>query len=90
ISGETASLMGSMLQKMSQSAQIICITHLPQIAALGSQHYFVHKVEGEEILTNVSLLSDEQRVTAIAKMLSGTSITDAAMQNAQALLDNRN
>ena len=90
ISGETASLMGSMLQKMSHSAQIICITHLPQIAALGNQHYFVHKVEGEEILTNVSLLSDEQRVTAIAKMLSGTSITDAAMQNAQALLDNRN
>lgn len=90
ISGETASLMGSMLQKMSNSAQIICITHLPQIAALGNQHYFVHKVEGEEVLTNVSLLTEEERITAIAKMLSGTTVTDAAIQNAQSLLRNRN
>lgn len=89
ISGETASLMGSMLQKMSQSAQIICITHLPQIAALGNQHYFVYKQESEDVLTNVRLLTDEERVTAIAKMLSGTTITDAAIQNAQSLLANR-
>ena len=90
ISGETASLMGSMLQKMSTSAQIICITHLPQIAALGNQHYFVHKQESDDVLTNVRLLTDEERVTAIAKMLSGTTITDAAIQNAQSLLANRN
>jgi DNA repair protein RecN (Recombination protein N) len=82
--------MGSMLQKMSTSAQIICITHLPQIAALGNQHYFVHKQESDDVLTNVRLLTDEERVTAIAKMLSGTTITDAAIQNAQSLLANRN
>ena len=90
ISGETASLMGQLLQKMSQSAQIICITHLPQIAALGKTHYFVYKNQDDALLTQVKQLSDEERITAIAKMLSGTNITDAAIQNAQALLLNRN
>jgi DNA repair protein RecN (Recombination protein N) len=90
ISGETASLMGQLLQSMSQTAQIICITHLPQIAALGHTHYFVYKNQEDALLTQVKQLSDEERVTAIAKMLSGTNITDAAIQNAQSLLLNRN
>lgn len=90
ISGETASLMGNMLQDMSQHAQIICITHLPQIAALGQTHYFVHKDHEESLLTHVKQLNEEERVTAIAKMLSGTTITEAAIENAQSLLRNRN
>lgn len=90
ISGETASLMGTMLQEMSRHAQIICITHLPQIAALGQTHYFVHKDTEESLLTHVRQLDAEERVTAIAKMLSGTNITEAAIQNAQSLLKNRN
>lgn len=90
ISGETASLMGQLLQSMSQTAQIICITHLPQIAALGHTHYFVYKNQEDALLTQVKQLLDEERVTAIAKMLSGTNITDAAIQNAQSLLLNRN
>lgn len=89
ISGETASLMGNMLQKMSAHAQIICITHLPQIAALGQTHYFVYKNDDASLLTQVKQLSNEERVTAIAKMLSGTQITDAAIKNAQSLLQNR-
>ncbi len=89
ISGETASLMGSMLQKMGQNAQIICITHLPQIAALGSHHYFVHKNESEETSTEVKLLQGDERITAIAKMLSGTSLSEAAIENAQSLLNMR-
>lgn len=89
ISGETASLMGSMLQKMGEQTQIICITHLPQIAALGSHHYFVHKNESEETSTEVKLLQGDERITAIAKMLSGTSLSEAAIENAQSLLNMR-
>lgn len=86
ISGETASLMGSMLQKMSNHAQIICITHLPQIAAMGKEHYFVHKTDTETTQTEVTQLTEDERITAIARMLSGTNISDAAIQNAQDLL----
>lgn len=86
ISGETASLMGSMLQKMSKHAQIICITHLPQIAAMGKEHYFVRKTDTETTQTEVTQLTEDERITAIARMLSGTNISDAAIQNAQDLL----
>lgn len=86
ISGETASLMGSMLQKMSNHAQIICITHLPQIAAMGKEHYFVRKTDTETTQTEVTQLTEDERITAIARMLSGTNISDAAIQNAQDLL----
>jgi DNA repair protein RecN (Recombination protein N) len=86
ISGETASLMGSMLQKMSNHAQIICITHLPQIAAMGKEHYFVRKIDTETTQTEVTQLTEDERITAIARMLSGTNISDAAIQNAQDLL----
>lgn len=86
ISGETASLMGSMLQKMSHHAQIICITHLPQIAAMGKEHYFVRKTDTETTQTEVTQLTEDERITAIARMLSGTNISDAAIQNAQDLL----
>ena len=86
ISGETASLMGSMLQKMSNHAQIICITHLPQIAAMGKEHYFVRKTDTKTTQTEVTQLTEDGRITAIARMLSGTNISDAAIQNAQDLL----
>ncbi len=86
ISGETASLMGSMLQKMSNHAQIICITHLPQIAAMGKEHYFVRKTDTDTTQTEVTQLTEDERITAIARMLSGTNISDAAIQNAQDLL----
>lgn len=86
ISGETASLMGNMLQKMSKNAQIICITHLPQIAAMGKEHYFVRKTEGDDTQTEVTLLTHDERITAIARMLSGTTISQAAIENAQSLL----
>jgi DNA repair protein RecN (Recombination protein N) len=73
-----------MLKKMSANVQIICISHLPQIAAKASTHYFVEKSGESE--TTVTQLTTQERVTAIARMLSGSTLSDAAIKNAQALL----
>ena len=69
---------------MSNNVQIISISHLPQIAAKATTHYFVEKSGESE--TTVTQLNKEERVTAIARMLSGSTLSDAAIQNAQALL----
>ena len=84
ISGEAADLTAKMLKKMSANVQIISISHLPQIAAKAGVHYFVEKSGDSE--TTVTKLSEEERVTAIARMLSGSTLSDAAIKNAQALL----
>ena len=84
ISGEAADLTAKMLKKMSANVQIISISHLPQIAAKASTHYFVEKSGESE--TTVTKLNEEERVTAIARMLSGSTLSDAAIKNAQALL----
>ena len=84
ISGEAADLTAKMLKKMSANVQIISISHLPQIAAKASTHYFVEKSGESE--TTVTMLNTEERVTAIARMLSGSTLSDAAIKNAQALL----
>ena len=84
ISGEAADLTAKMLKKMSTNVQIISISHLPQIAAKASTHYFVEKSGESE--TTVTRLNTEERVTAIARMLSGSTLSDAAIKNAQALL----
>jgi DNA repair protein RecN (Recombination protein N) len=84
ISGEAADLTAKMLKKMSANVQIISISHLPQIAAKASTHYFVEKSGESE--TTVTQLTKEERVTAIARMLSGSTLSDAAIKNAQSLL----
>ena len=84
ISGEAADLTAKMLKKMSANVQIISISHLPQIAAKASTHYFVEKSGESE--TTVTQLNEEERITAIARMLSGSTLSDAAIKNAQALL----
>ena len=84
ISGEAADLTAKMLKKMSANVQIISISHLPQIAAKASTHYFVEKSGESE--TTVTKLTAEERVTAIARMLSGSTLSDAAIKNAQSLL----
>lgn len=89
VSGDIASKMGDMMSKIGKSTQVISITHLPQIAGKGNSHYKVYKeVEGETTLTKMQKLSDETRVVELAKMLSGASITDAALANAKTLLKN--
>lgn len=88
ISGEAANLTAKMLKKMSKNVQIISISHLPQIASRATTHYFVEKSEEGE--STVSQLTQEERVIAIARMLSGSTLSDAAIKNAQALLNEDN
>ncbi|MBP6230651.1 MAG: DNA repair protein RecN [Paludibacteraceae bacterium] len=86
VSGEIADKMGNIMHDMSQEMQVVCITHLPQIAAKGTQHFKVYKIENETSETRVKQLSMTERREEIAKMLSGTNISEAALQNAEELL----
>ena len=88
VSGEIADLMADIMQEMGDSdRQVISITHLPQIAARGRAHYKVYKQDNEtETNSHIRRLTDEERVGEIAHMLSGATLTDAALNNAKALL----
>ena len=89
VSGKVASSMAQIMAQMSSGAgqQVLAITHLPQIAAKGNAHYFVYKEDdGQRTLTHIRQLDDDQRITELAHMLSGNTVTDAAMENARQLL----
>ncbi len=87
VSGEIADKMGTIMQQMGETMQVISITHLPQIASKGTVHYKVFKTDNEKGTTsNIKQLSAEERVTEIAQMLSGTNLTEAAIRNAEELL----
>ena len=90
VSGQIAERMAQMMRQMGDGGrQVISITHLPQIAALGQHHYRVYKQDDEEGTTShIQLLSPAERVTEIAHLLSGATLTDAAIQNAKSLLRN--
>lgn len=88
VSGKIAEKMAEIMQEMgSHGRQVISITHLPQIAALGRHHYRVLKEETKQgTLSQLQELNDEARIREVAQMLSGSNITDAAIQNAKELL----
>ena len=89
VSGKVASSMAQIMAQMSSGAgqQVLAITHLPQIAAKGNAHYFVYKEDdGQRTLTHIRQLDADQRITELAHMLSGNTVTDAAMENARQLL----
>ncbi len=87
VSGEIADKMGVIMQGMSKYMQVISITHLPQIAARGSVHFKVYKEDSKDKTnTNIKQLTQKERITELAQMLSGAQITDAAISNAKALL----
>ncbi|ENA1815451.1 DNA repair protein RecN [Flavobacterium psychrophilum] len=88
VSGEIAHKMGDIMKRMSSKMQVFAITHLPQIAAKGNQHYKVFKSsEGENTISELKLLSQDERVIEIAEMLSGKDISDSALNHAKALLN---
>lgn len=88
VSGEIATQMASIMREMATTRQIIAITHLPQIAALGQTHYRVFKADTDtRTETHISLLNNEQRITEIASMLSGNTPTPEAIANARQLLN---
>ena len=88
VSGKIAEKMAEIMQEMGQhERQVISITHLPQIAALGTTHYRVEKEETPQgTVSRMKLLSPSERITEIAQMLSGSDVSDAAIQNAKTLL----
>ncbi len=83
VSGRIADAMGEIIAQLSATMQVIDITHLPQVASKGSAHFVVSKQAGR---TSIARLTDEERVTEIAKMLSGNTVTDAALAQARILL----
>ena len=88
VSGEIANKMGEIMKEMSAEMQVFSITHLPQIAAKGHQHYKVFKtVIGENTISELKLLSSEERVFEVAEMLSGKDFSDSALNHAKALLN---
>lgn len=89
VSGRVADAMARLMRQMSstQGQQVIAITHLPQIAAQGHTHYYVYKENAEEqTISHIRQLTDEERITEVAHMLSGTNLTQAAIDNAKQLL----
>lgn len=89
VSGEIAHRMGEIMKTMSNDMQVITITHLPQIAGKGAQHYRVFKDDsGHQTQTHIHRLKSDERITELAQMLSGKNITDAAFLNARELLGN--
>ncbi len=89
ISGEAAKQVGIIMKQLAAKRQVISITHQPQIAGKADAHFFVYKqVAGDKVMTNIRLLSVEERITAIARMLSGERPTAAALENAREMIMN--
>ena len=88
VSGDIADKMGEMMKEISDKIQVITITHLPQVASKGLIHYKVYKTDNEQYTTtNIKELSTEERIEELAQMLSGSKINEAAILNAQSLLN---
>lgn len=88
ISGKTASVVGKLLRQLGDKCQVLCVTHLPQVACHGHHQFNVEKFTvGDKTETKMTALSQEERVPALARLLGGSEITDLALANAQEMLD---
>jgi DNA repair protein RecN (Recombination protein N) len=88
VSGDIADKMGKIMRRMAQKMQVVSITHLPQVAAIGATHFLVFKEDNEHATyTRIKKLNNNERVIEIAKMLSGEKLTEAAISNATTLLN---
>ncbi len=89
ISGRIAQKAGKVLKELSKTHQIICITHLPQIAAMSDRHFHVNKkTDCNETLASITLLNDDEKINEVAKLISGEKITETAIKNAAELINN--
>jgi DNA repair protein RecN (Recombination protein N) len=87
IGGRAAEAVGQKLKALSRAQQVICITHLPQIAAFADQHFLIEKQEKRgRTQTGVRLMETEERVQEIARMLSGASVTETSKKHAEQML----
>ncbi|MDZ4710899.1 MAG: DNA repair protein RecN [bacterium] len=88
ISGRIAQKVGKILKSLSKTHQIICITHLPQIAAMSEKHFHVSKAEeGNETIASIRNLTEEEKIVEVAKLLSGEQVTIASKQSAKELIN---
>ena len=88
VSGEIANKMGKIMKKISQNTQVISITHLPQVAAIGDFHYKVFKYTDEyKTISGIKQINEDERITEIASMISGEKLTPQAIENARILLE---
>lgn len=91
VSGEVADKVGQILSSMGEYMQVINITHLPQVASRGKRHYHVYKDDsGESTITRVKLLSMDERILEVARLLSGREITETSIENAKELFQSAN
>lgn len=89
VSGGVARSVGLMLKEISTQSQVVCITHLPQVASLSDRHILVNKQVGERAVTVVKVLSEEEKVDEIARMLAGYKITETSRASARELISGR-
>ena len=88
VSGDVANKIGQLLKKMGQSTQLIVISHLPQVASKANQHFKVHKkAENSISTTHVELLSKEERIREVARLMSGDEVTSSAIETAKSLMN---
>ena len=87
VSGEIAARMGKIMQRIAENVQVLSITHLPQVAAMGSEHFKVYKhTDDQRTISSIKKLSADERITEIASMMSGEKLTPEALENAKVLL----
>lgn len=87
ISGPTATVVGRLLRQLGKKCQVLCVTHLPQVASHGNHHFNVQKyVENDQTETQMTLLTEKERVKALARLLAGSKMTDTALANAKEML----
>lgn len=88
VGGGIAEIVGHLLRELGRHAQVLCITHQPQVAALGHRHWHVHKIQGDNSThTRIRELGEEQRVEEMARMLGGVEITDSTLNHAREMLE---
>ena len=88
IGGTTAAIVGQLLRQLSHTTQVICITHLPQVAAMGHQQFSVHKTQQKDrTQSDITLLAETDRIEEIARMLGGLNITKQTRAHATEMLN---
>ncbi len=87
IGGPTAEVVGQLLRRLGERGQVLTVTHLPQVAAQGHHHLFVHKARGrDETHTAVATLQDHERIEEVARMLGGVDLTEQALAHARQMI----
>ena len=88
ISGRTAQMVSEKMHMIAEHHQVICITHLPQIAAMADAHFSIEKsVENETTISTIRRLTEDEQVTELARMLGGVKITDTVLESAREMLN---